>query len=333
MYVSYWDTFYLFFFIMDWSFVFMILGFTLAMYSVVANDSVQTLWTFIASNKKIKWYWLALGASAIAVATVCYSWFANSWDISWWRLMAKWIEFPEIFTVAYVIVPLVLLLLTRFWIPVSTTFLILSIFSSKSAIESMLIKSLLGYIVAFIAAYAFWHILSKFLDELKSPSITKVNWRILQIISTWYLRSVWLMHDMANISVFLPRNMNIWYLVFTIVLMTGFLFYIFWRKWGTIQHIVTSKTWTRFIRSATIIDFVYATVLFVFKEMSNVPMSTTWVFVWLLAWRELAIIYQLRDIKQLKLVFPIIAKDFGKILFWLVVSVLIAIAFSFVNTL
>ena len=30
--------------------VYMIIGFTLAAYSVIANDSVQTLGTFIASN-------------------------------------------------------------------------------------------------------------------------------------------------------------------------------------------------------------------------------------------------------------------------------------------
>ena len=75
---------------------------------------------------------------------------------------------------------------------------------------------------------------------------------------------------------------------------------IFYRRGGEIQHIVTSKTNTQDIRSATIIDFIYAIVLLLFKEYSNIPMSTTWVFLGLLAGREFAISmnYQLRPIKE-----------------------------------
>lgn len=45
-----------------------------------------------------------------------------------------------------------------------------------------------------------------------------------------------------------------------------------------IQNIIDTKTGVADIRSATIIDFIYATILLVFKEWSNIPMSTTWVF-------------------------------------------------------
>ena len=37
------------------------------------------------------------------------------------------------------------------------------------------------------------------------------------------------------------------------------------------------------------IDFIYGIVLFYFKGISNIPMSTTWVFLGLLAGRETAI--------------------------------------------
>ncbi len=46
----------------------------------------------------------------------------------------------------------------------------------------------------------------------------RVNWRYLQWISTGYLWAVWLMHDMANIAVYLPRQMGVEYLIFTLVL-------------------------------------------------------------------------------------------------------------------
>ena len=42
---------------MDSSTVFMWLGFILAAYSVVGNDVIQTLGTFLTSNeKRVKWY-------------------------------------------------------------------------------------------------------------------------------------------------------------------------------------------------------------------------------------------------------------------------------------
>ena len=50
-----------------------VIGFALAGYSVIANDSIQTLGTFIASKKKwFKWYTLAGSASAVLMlSSVC----------------------------------------------------------------------------------------------------------------------------------------------------------------------------------------------------------------------------------------------------------------------
>ena len=45
---------------MDMTLIYTVIGFALAGYSVIANDSIQTLGTFIASKKKwFKWYTLA----------------------------------------------------------------------------------------------------------------------------------------------------------------------------------------------------------------------------------------------------------------------------------
>ena len=69
----------------------------------------------------------------------------------------------------------------------------------------------------------------------------------------------------------------------------GLLGYIFYTHGGKIQSVVLNKQGTRYVRSATIINVVYIGVLYFFKELNNLPMSTTWVFVGLLAGRELAI--------------------------------------------
>ena len=45
---------------MEMTLIYTVIGFALAGYSVIANDSIQTLGTFIASKKKwFKWYVLA----------------------------------------------------------------------------------------------------------------------------------------------------------------------------------------------------------------------------------------------------------------------------------
>ena len=66
---------------------------------------------------------------------------------------------------------------------------------------------------------------------------------------------------------------------------------------------------TRYVRSATLIDLFYWLCLYFFKELNDIPMSTTWVFVGLLAGRELAIAQFSGKVKT-KSVFPLVAKDF-----------------------
>ena len=58
-------------------------------------------------------------------------------------------------------------------------------------------------------------------------------------------------------------------------------------KGGRIQKIVTEKSVVTDVRFATLIDLIYCIILFYFKLHSQVPMSTTWVFIGLLAGREL----------------------------------------------
>ena len=61
------------------------IGFLLAAYAVIGNDSAQTLGTFISSNnKKVKWYWMWLFASVILGGTLMYGWIQG--DIAFGRL-------------------------------------------------------------------------------------------------------------------------------------------------------------------------------------------------------------------------------------------------------
>jgi hypothetical protein len=279
---------------MDPSFLIMWFGFILAGYSVVGNDSIQTLGTFLSSNEERPWYVLWLFAGSILAATLLYGWYANTGDVSYGRL-EKYV-FIENMSWPFLLPPIVLMLLTRTGIPVSTSFLILTFFKPKGLL-GMTMKSLLGYVLAFAVAILVWQAVTRLLDKrfINNP-ITKSEkrtWVLLQWASTGFLWAQWLIQDFANIYVYLPRSLSGMEITISLTILLAMLGYIFYSRGGAIQAIVKAKTNTVDIRSATIIDFLYALILLFFKEFSKVPMSTTWVFLGLLAGREIAIRYQL----------------------------------------
>jgi hypothetical protein len=313
---------------MSLTLLYTILGFGLAAYSVIANDSVQTLGTFIASNERFKWYWLAAASSAVLAFTLLYGWSVNDGDITFGRLNKIPYQTIQWYHAA---APLILVMLTRGGIPVSTTFLVLSAFASTVVLEKVLMKSVIGYGLAATVAYIVWICVSYFINEKfdKVPENHRKAWIIGQWFTTGFLWYTWLSHDVANIAVFLPRQLSIELLLACIVILSVLLFYIFWDKGGKIQKVVYSKTGTRYTRSATIIDFVYAIILLYFKQYNDIPMSTTWVFVGLLCGRELAIATMNKEYK-LRYVFPLVGKDFLKMIFGLSVSVGIVLSIHYV---
>ena len=315
---------------MEMTLIYTVIGFGLAGYSVIGNDSIQTLGTFIASKQKwFKWYVLASAASFVMILALAWCWYSYNGDISYGRLTR--IPYQEI-QWYHAVAPAILLVLTRVGIPVSTTFLVLSAFASTVVLEKMLMKSVVGYGLAAMVAYVCWIVVSRFInekfDEVKGDFWISF-WRNSVWVTSGWLWWVWLSHDVANIAVYLPRQLSIELLIIVMAYFTILLFYIFYIQGGRIQTVVLEKTGTRYARSATIINVIYAAVLFYFKELNDLPMSTTWVFVGLLCGRELAIATMNRDYK-LGYVFPLIGKDFLKMVFGLTVSVGIVLAIHYV---
>ncbi|MCC5904858.1 MAG: hypothetical protein JJU13_01510 [Balneolaceae bacterium] len=264
-------------------------GFMFAAYSAIANDSIQTIGTFLASNQDRNWYSLWFFIGGIYLLTVTYSWFTFNGDVSYQRLATPALSVaPTSFSFLQLAAPIFLLIITRLRMPVSTTFLILSCFSADLAgITGMLMNSLGGYITAFTVGILVWIAISRWISK-NFTGEAKPYWRIIQWITSGSLWSVWVMQDIANVAVYLPRSLTtIQFLGFALFIFfgLGFLFYL---RGDKIQQIVTEKSHVTDVRSATIIDFIYAILLFFFKELSNIPMSTTWVFIGLLAGRELA---------------------------------------------
>ncbi|MBX3175132.1 MAG: hypothetical protein KF709_12010 [Gemmatimonadaceae bacterium] len=302
----------------------MLVGFTIAAYSIVANDAIQTLGTFLSSNSRRPWWVLWLFAVGILYTVIIYGWIANNGDTSYGRL--ERIPLPQPFGIIYLVPPLVLLWLTRRGIPVSTTFLILTIFA-PSSLGGMLIKSVSGYIVAFVFAIVLYFVVVRGLEKHFMSSLDQPpprHWVALQWLSTGFLWSQWLVQDLANIFVYVPRKLDASWLAFALVLMALLHAFTFWSRGGAIQKVVTSKTNTADIRSATIIDFAFGLVLLVFKEWSKIPMSTTWVFLGLLAGREIAMTVQHQS-RPMRETLGIIRNDGLKVAAGLAVSVILAL--------
>lgn len=315
-------------------------GFSFAAYSAIANDSIQSIGTFIASNGDRKWWTLWLYIGGIFVATVFYSWYYYDGDVTHQRLLATnedgELKFPEAtnFRFLQLAAPIVLLLLTRMRMPVSTTFMLLSVFSASSeGIISVGQKSLIGYSVAFLVAMVVWYGLDFLIKKLLKGKMHPM-WRVAQWLISGWLWSMWVMHDAANIAIYLKRSISFTeFLVFAGMIFFG-LGLLFYLRGDKIQKVVTEKSEVSDVRSASIIDFAYLIVLFVFKEMSNIPMSTTWVFIGLLGGRELAMRFanRKRAAKEgemtLKTTVLMILRDFSFALIGLLVSVLMAVAIN-----
>lgn len=308
-------------------------GFFFAGYSAIANDSIQTIGTFIASNSERPWWMLWLYMGGIFLVTVSISWYLFDGDVSYQRLASKGFDTtPTEFNFLQVAAPLFLLILTRLRMPVSTTFLLLSSFAtSASSITGVLGKSLSGYFLAFILGFIVWLLVTKTFEKKFSETKASALWIPIQWITSGTLWAVWLMQDAANIAVYLPRSLSlIQFLIFA-----GFIFcglgLLFYLRGDRIQKIVTDKSRVTDIRSATIIDFIYSILLVYKLTISTVPMSTTWVFLGLLAGREIGMSIMGKGISlgyPLPKVFKMVAKDLSFALFGLFISIILAISIN-----
>lgn len=323
--------------------IFSVIGFLLAAYSIVANDAIQTLGTFLSSNSHRRWQVLWLFACGIILAVLAYGYAFNDGDIAYGRL--NHIPYAGTIEWWHAVPPLFLLILTRFGVPVSTTFLVLTIFtlSGGSATEAvlgkMLIKSGLGYVVAAVSGLLIYAAVARSFEKwIKNTprSSHDLKWTVLQWMSTGFLWSQWLVQDLANIFVFLPRTtetladgsikvtFSFELMAFATITMLVLHAIIFARRGGKIQEIVLSKTNTSDVRAATLVDFIYGLILFFFKDLSDIPMSTTWVFLGLLAGREVAIAY-VGGLRNRREAVKDISRDITRALIGLVVSVVLAI--------
>ncbi len=303
------------------SFIFMIIGFLLSLYACVSNDAIQTLGTFLNTTKNRPVWQIWLYVSFVMVLTFTIGWIVNDGDMAFGRLDR--IPHAQTFYWWHILPPLVLLYLTKKGIPVATAFLIVSVFSSNTVIGLMITKSFVGYVSALIVSLVLYFFIARRVEKIflymKNKPIS-TPWIVAKWLSTAFLWSAWLLQDGAVLFIYLPRKLTLFQLILSLSVFLALLFILCYKRGGEIQNIVKLKTNTQDPRSATIIDCVYALILLYFQNVNNIPMSTTWVFLGVLAGREIALYNRLRFITEKK-VYKYLIKDLSKAIFGLVVSI------------
>ncbi len=362
-----------------------VLGFAFAAYAVVGNDSLQTLGTFINSNRNLHWTILFAFAGAILVLTFTFGWVVNGGDPSYGRL-ANEAKYPPIDIQWYhTLPPLMLVFITRLGIPVSTSFMVLTIFATVGGLGSMIEKSLIGYALAFVVGLGIFLVIARTLERwfethdlgalvpygliggvgalffglqyfvfgtieaqgvmwtgillsaiVEAVAVGLVSmrgrpfyWITAQWATTGYLWAVWLIQDFANIFVFLPRELTAVQGFAAMAVILLFLAVTFANAGGPVQRILRTKTNVIDIRSATIVDFSYASLLFYFKEYSDIPMSTTWVFLGLIAGREYGFALTRASVRLTRAVIDT-AEDVAKAFIGIVISIDLAVGLPFI---
>ena len=302
-------------------------GFGLAAYAAVANDSIQTIGVFLSSNRQRPWWLLWLFVAGIFAATAIWGWARSGGDVSYGRLASKgFAETPQSFTFLQVAAPAVLLLVTRLRMPVSTTFLLLSCFATTpEGISDVLIKSLWGYVVAFATAVAVWFAVGRLMRRAAAGPVHPA-WYPAQWLATGTLWATWIMQDAANLAVYLPRQLSAADLAVFVGVVVAGLGVLIYLRGDRIQRVVDEKADVEDVRSATVIDLVYAVILFGFKEVSTIPMSTTWVFIGLLAGRELVLALRGASGRPLADGMRMAGRDLAYCTAGLVISVVLAFA-------
>lgn len=291
---------------------------------MIGNDALQTLGPFLASSRgRTPRPLQAAFLCGVLCLVLLVGWNAGGGDPAWGRL--ECFPLPERVGWIDLLPPLAVLALTQLGAPVSTSFLVLTAFSPAN-LPALLLRSLLGYGLALLAGALLYGSVGWLLEraepgERRWPAL----WLALQWLATGWLWGQWLVQDLANLYIYLPRRLDGAAMGLSLAALCAGVCLLLAEDGGAIQRRIRSKSNADDPRSSALIATVYGLILFALGQLSPQPLSTTWVFLGLLAGRELALLARLgrRSGGEVALM---LAGDAGRSALGLGVSVAVALA-------
>jgi hypothetical protein len=312
------------------------LAMIIASFAIVGNDSPQLIGTHLATRQDEKWYKTLAFVGVIFVVVLGLCWYFYDGEVHF-KILDN--VSPRNINKYYLISPAILLFLTHNGIPTSSTFLVLSVFLNKANIMNMLTKTAASYFISFAAsAYVFLKILRRYKKYLLSASSNDRYislWNQLQLASTILLVINWLCFSISNITVFLPRKLSLHdFLLFMFILLYT-LASVLSNKSNKMQEILLSKSGANNLKINVLINMLFSAVLFIFKVINNVSIATTFVFLGILAGKEIAIASSEMDIfgRNYKRTILTILRDINKCIFGVGVSLAFVTLINFFDVL
>jgi hypothetical protein len=301
-------------------------GFLLAGMAVIGNDALQTLGTFLAANRgRVARPLQGLYLCTVLCGVLVLGWSRGGGEPAWGRLAH--IPLPERLGWADLLPPVAVLALTRVGAPVSTSFLVLTAFAPGS-LQGLLRQSLLGYGAALLSGALVYGGVAWLLEEPTDADAAPGSgsgWLILQWLASGWLWGQWLIQDLANVYVYLPRRLEAPEMALSLGALCAGVGLLLATDGGPLQRLLLSKSHVSDPRSGTLIAALYGLILAGFSAVSPQPLSTTWVFLGLLAGRELAVQIRRRE-RPLGEVAGLIGADIARAALGLAVSVAVALA-------
>ena len=259
-------------------------------YNIIFNNSIQTIGLFIASNgdKKIVPNLLFFGS--IFILSILIPWFLTSGEVHYHLLDSIFYKENHI-NVLFIFLPILLYFFTKKRIPVSATFLVIPLFANKSTIESMINKTSVSYFLSLVISLMVYNFLyTKYKDLISNDKEnTSKTWIIAEYVSTGILWFSWLSISLCNFVVFLPREFSLLDIILLSIIGLSTIYYILITRGGEIQKIITQKSDVKNIKTAVIFNTLFAFMLLFIQHINNVPITSTWMFLGVLAGREIAI--------------------------------------------
>jgi hypothetical protein len=209
----------------DWSTVFMLSGFVLAAYSIIANDVIQTLGTFLSSNHSTPWWVLWIFAACILAGGSARGLVLERRET---RLTdahrhsaARGLPLVARRPAAAAAGPHPVRLPCQHDIPDSERFL------QREVMTSIVHEVAAGLWRGFRLGPA--GLRSADSPGMKQRFLQRENnrprlWMVLQWISTGFLWSQWLIQDLANIFVYVPRQQKSYEIAGAVLLLS-----VYWR--------------------------------------------------------------------------------------------------------
>lgn len=259
---------------------------TITCYTLIANNYIQSIGTFLINNKnKFKSNLIFITLSF--TITTLISWIIFDGNIDY-NLLSN-IEYKKNLGIVIIFIPMLLNIFTKYGIPVSATFLVIPLFSDNNTLNTMLTKTVTSYFLAFIVSFFIWNFIKKHFSQImKMDNKENTFWNITEYITTSLVWIAWNMLNICVFVVFVDRKFNFFELVAVNIIVLVVLYIILKGDNTKIEEIINEKNETENKKSIAIFNLLFALILIFIEFFSNVPLTTTWVFLGLLAGKELS---------------------------------------------